>query len=770
MNNKYKTIAIMGVVCFPNIPITCEIGKQPSKDAIINAYENKENILLVTQTTNSLGSDFLKCVNTVGTVCKIKQVKVDNNKNTIKLVADGIKRVLLKSVDYGEKYTTVETVDIIEEQEINNVTSMLLSSAKEKFVEYVSLNNDFNSNLDIVPYINNINDVNTFVNSVGVLVVKDEKRQLELLNEISAKARLEKLIMFILEGIEILKLNKKLSDEVRMSMDKNQKDYYLREQMKAISKELGDVDDEFDELEKKINNNKVPKEVKEKALKELSRLKKLPTQSPEYTILRNYLDEIISVPWGVYTTDCKDLTKAKQILDQDHYGLEKVKERIIENLAIMQLTGKVSGQIICFVGPPGVGKTSIARSIARALNRNFVKMSVGGVKDESEIRGHRKTYVGAMPGRIIYNLKQAKSMNPVFLVDEIDKMTSNSNYGDPSSAMLEVLDPEQNYAFRDNYLEVPVDLSKVLFIATANYADKIPPALYDRMEVIELSSYLSTEKFFIAKNHLIPKEIEKNGLTDKNISFEDDAIRLVIEEYTSEAGVRGLERQIATICRKVAVKIINQSKEKCFVVTKQDVKEYLGGKKNYNEEKRSAPEVGVVSGMAYTSIGGTILNIECVTTSGEGKINLTGKLGDVMQESAQVAHSAIRSLAQTLGLDEKLFTKKNFHIHVPEGATPKNGPSAGGALATVIYSVVANKKIDNNVAITGEITIRGNILPIGGLKEKLSACIRAGIENAIIPLANKSDFEELPDEIKNNINITFASNILEVLDKAIIKE
>ena len=766
--NKYKAIAIMGVVCFPQVPITCEIGKKSSREAVLKAYENHEDIVLVTQTANAVGSDFLKSVNHIGTVCRIKKVHFEKNKEVIKLFADGIKRVMLCSEDFSEKYITVNTVDVACDNGNEHIVNMLLINAKEKFIELASIDKNLNIGPDVAPIINRIDEAEVFVDSVTVLVVKDEKRQLEILNEISLEARLEKLITFILEEIEIAKINDRLSKKVRNSIDKNQKEFYLREQMKAISNELGEDYDEYDEIENKIKSGKMPKEVKEKALKELSRVKKLPQQSPDYSILRNYLDEILSLPWGVYTKDCNDLEKARKILDEDHSGLDKVKERIVENLAVMQLTGRISGQILCFAGPPGVGKTSIARSIARALNRKFVKMSVGGVKDESEIRGHRKTYVGAMSGRIIYNMKQAKSMNPVFLIDEIDKMSSDYK-GDPTSAMLEVLDPEQNSSFRDNFLEVPFDLSNVLFIATANNLADIPTPLLDRMEVIELSSYTLNEKFEIAKNHLLPKEIKKHGFKQEQLVISDETLKNVIEQYTYEAGVRSLERTIAQICRKVAVEIVKSNNKNLVVmVNNENIKEFLGAHKINRDEKREKPEVGVVSGMSYSSVGGGVLSIEVNTVIGDGKINLTGRLGDVMKESAQAGLSAVISLSESLGLDAKLFKQKDIHIHVPEGAVKKDGPSAGLAIATAIYSAFSGKRIDNNLAMTGEITIRGNALAIGGLKEKLFACVRAGITKVIVPLQNKDDVEELPKDILDNLNIVYVSNLKEVLKEAII--
>lgn len=767
MAKQFKAIAIMGVVSFPNMPISCEVRKQASKNSIIAAHENKENIVLVTQLSNTVTDDFLACVNQVGTICKINNLTHDKRSNgNVQLVAEGIKRVILKQVVHNNEFLTVEVEEVIEDAVDEKQVDLLLQSAKEKVVDFC--NSSTTLKADIIRILNSLVDANSFVDYSAIILLKDENKQLSLLNDFNVISRLEKLIGYIDEEIEIAKLNKRLSEKVRKSMDKSQKEYYLREQMKAISDELGENGTIFEEYEKKIDALSMPQEVKDKAKKELTRLKKLPSASPDYSILQNYLETLLDLPWGKYTQDNNDLIKARKILDEDHSGLDKVKDRIVENLAVMQLTGKISGQIICFVGPPGVGKTSIVKSIARALNRNFVKMSVGGVKDESEIRGHRKTYVGAMTGRIIYNMGLAKSMNPVFLIDEIDKMASDYR-GDPTSALLEVLDPEQNTIYRDHFLEVPFDLSNVLFIATANNIQDIPAPLLDRMEIIELSSYTTSEKFKISKEHLIPKEIAKNGLKLDEVDFNDDAILSVIEEYTYEAGVRGLERQFATICRKIAVKkVTNNFVDNHFVVTKESLTEYLGGHKIIKDEKRQVPEIGVVSGLSYSTVGGGVLSIEVNKVLGDGKIILTGRLGDVMQESAKAALSAVIGISSEYGIDTNVFRQHDIHIHVPEGAVKKDGPSAGSALATAIYSSIANKKVDNNLAMTGEITIRGNVLAIGGLKEKLFACVRAGIQKVLVPHQNKDDVLELPKEITDNLNIVYVSNLREVLKEAII--
>ena len=761
---KYKLIPLIGVVCFPEMPVSCELRREATKKSIMEAYQKGEQVVFVTQTKSQLSGDIMSGINPIGCLSTIFDVQ--ENGKVFQVQGDGTKRVKIEGIAVGEKFLTCY-ISEPEATPINDASrDILMSVAKQHFVELASF--DHKINPELLRMIDTMPNTDVFVDAVTVLMVKEESKQLAILNQFDTKKRLEMLIEFLVDAIEIAKVNAELSKKVQKNMDKNQKEYYLREQMKVISQELGEDDiSEFDEIEKKINNAHMPKETKDKAFKELSRLKKLPNSSPDYSILRNYLDVLLDLPWGKKTEDNKDLKKAREILDQDHSGLEKVKDRIIEYLAVMHLTDKIGAQIICFAGPPGVGKTSIAKSIARALGRNFVKMSVGGVSDESEIRGHRKTYVGAMPGRIIYNMNQAKSENPVFLVDEIDKMTSDHR-GDPTSAMLEVFDPEQNNTFRDNFLEVPFDLSKVMFIATANNIADIPAPLRDRMEIIELSGYTSSEKFDIAKEHLVPKMIEEHGLDKSKIEITDDALRKVISEYTYEAGVRDLERQIATICRKVAVKVVNGDNLP-ITVKSADLIEYLGSKKVRIEGKREKAEVGLVTGLYWSQVGGGLLTIEVNKVSGDGKILLTGQLGNVMQESAKVALSAVRGMAEELKIEPDIFKKYDIHVHAPEGAVKKDGPSAGVALSTAIYSVFANKKIDNNVAMTGEVTIRGNVLAIGGLKEKLLACVRAGIKKAIVPEENKDDITELPKEITDKLQIIYAKTLNDVFKNAILE-
>ena len=762
---KYKLITLVGVVNFPQMPISCDIRREASKKSIYSAFSDGEDVIFVTQTKDNLSKDIQNSINHVG--CLSHLLHIGERGNVLQVEAEGIKRMHITYVFKDNDDCLYCHASPVSQGSFNEQAVMpLLNSAKEFFVEFSSYENKFTP--EIMRLIDSITEPNAFVDAVTTLAVRDEKKQLSILNEFDTEERVKLLIKYLMEQIEIEKVNVELSKKVHKNMDKNQREYYLREQMKAISEELGDDANEFDEIEEKIKNGKMPQEVKEKALKELNRVKKLPNASPDYSVLRNYLDTLLELPWGKKTIDNKDLTHARQVLDEDHSGLEKVKDRIIEYLAVMNLTDKIGGQIICFAGPPGVGKTSIAKSIARALDRKFVKMSVGGVKDESEIRGHRKTYVGAMPGRIIYNMNQAGSMNPVFLIDEIDKMSSDYK-GDPTSAMLEVLDPEQNAVFRDNFLEVPFDLSNVLFIATANNISDIPTPLLDRMEVIELSSYTLNEKFAIAKEHLIPKLIKEHGIKDGSLVIEDDALKDIIEQYTYEAGVRGLERTLATICRKVAVKVVNENSNCQFIVNKNNIHDYLGAHKVILDGKRQNAEVGVISGLSYTTVGGGVLTIEVNLVLGDGKIIMTGRLGDVMQESAKVALSAVMGKAEQFGIDPEIFRKRDLHIHVPEGAVKKDGPSAGCALATAIYSAFTNKKIDNNLAMTGEITIRGNVLAIGGLKEKLFACVRAGITKAIVPEQNKDDVLDLPNYITDNLNIVYAKTIEDVLKNAIIE-
>lgn len=770
----YKVLPLVDVYCLPNITISCLISDEDYKSVILDASKNGDEIVTAPMITNTIGDDFFASVNKIGTVCKIKEcVKDDKNPSILRVAFVGVRQVELKSVISTTPYYLCEATDIV--YNLDTITTeeiALFTSARDKVCELVvKLKERKNSvpsflmrNLELMS--KETNPI-TFVN-VGCAFNLSLDYKIEIYNQTTLGGKLLSLLKSLVGEIEIIDVENRIDDEVKRALDQNQKEYYLREKMKAISKEIGDDDNEYDEIEDKIKSSKMSDEVKDKALKELNKVRKMPMQSPEYTYSRNYIDWLLQVPFGIYTKDTIDLKKAREVLDKEHSGLEKVKDRIIEILAVMKLTNKVSGQIICLVGPPGVGKTSIAKSIANAVGRKFVKMSVGGISDEAEIRGHRRTYVGAMPGRIVYNLKQAGSMNPVFLIDEIDKMSSGGK-GSPFSAMLEVLDPEQNSTFRDNFMEVPIDLSKVMFIATANSLQDIPTPLYDRMEIIELSSYTTNEKFEIAKNHLLPKLIDKNGLKPDQIEIEDGCLKDIIDEYTFEAGVRGLNRNLDTICRKSAVKLIDDSSINKVVIKSENLEEFLGGHKIERDKKRDCPEIGVVSGMSYSVLGGGVLSIEVNKIKGSGKILLTGLLGEVMQESAKIALSAVESLNDKYKIDTDEIAKSDIHIHVPDGAIKKDGPSAGIALATAIYSTFSNKKVDNDLAMTGEITIRGNVLPIGGLKEKLFACVRAGITRVIVPKKNEGDIHDLPSEIVDKLQINYVSHLNEVLDIAIIE-
>ena len=591
----------------------------------------------------------------------------------------------------------------------------------------------------------------------------DKQRILEIPD---TKTKLYEFLNLLVQEIEIAKVEKTIAEKVKINVEKSQREYYLREQLKAIHSELGDDEDELENLKQRILDKKMPSEVEEKALKELSRMDKMNPSSPDYTVLNTYLDWLLDLPFNEESKDRESLLDAEAILEADHYGLEKVKERIVEYLAVLKLTGKVGGSILCLYGPPGVGKTSIAKSVARALDRKFVRMSLGGVKDEAEIRGHRKTYVGAMPGRIMYAMKDAGTCNPVVLLDEIDKLSSDLR-GDPASALLEVLDPEQNSTFRDRYLEIPYDLSKVLFITTANSLDTIPSPLLDRMEVIELSGYTRNEKAEIAKRYLVPKEIEKNGLDSKKIEFTESGVYRLIDGFTREAGVRNLEREIGGVCRKAATSFAEGKRKRKYVIDADEVGALLGADRfSYTDELRN-DEVGCATGLAWTQVGGTTLPVEVALYKGKGNLVLTGKLGDVMQESAKIALTYVKMHSTELGIEEKEFENNDVHIHVPEGATPKDGPSAGVTLTTAIASAFTGRKVRGDIAMTGEVTLRGKVLPIGGLKEKSLAAYRLGVRNVIIPDKNEKDLEEIPSNIRKEMKFVPVSDLREVLSTAL---
>jgi ATP-dependent Lon protease len=639
----------------------------------------------------------------------------------------------------------------------------------EQFENYAKLNKRIA--LDTVVAVKNIEQIDDLIDVVSAhLVLRIQDKQ-ALLEETNAVKRFEKLLSFMESEIDVINVERKIRNRVKKQMERSQKEYYLNEQIKAIQKELGDQEntvDEINEFENKAKKVHFSKEAAEKFHNELKKLKNMPTMSPEATVVRNYLDWLISIPWNHKTKVKKDIKAAKVVLDRDHYGLDSVKERILEFLAVQNRVEKIKGSILCLVGPPGVGKTSLAKSIAEATGRNYIRMSLGGVRDESEIRGHRRTYIGSMPGKIISCVKKAKSSNPLFLLDEIDKIGSDWK-GDPASALLEVLDPEQNCAFNDHYLEVDYDLSDVMNITTAN-SNKMPEPLLDRLEIIKLSGYTEMEKLEIAKRHLVPKQKTENGLKNDELSISDDALMLIIRNYTREAGVRALEREIANVARKVVKELTEQCDTKSITITKDNLEKYSGMKKFKRLETEDKNLVGVVTGLAWTEVGGELLSIEAISVPGKGKTTLTGKLGDVMQESIQAAISFVRSRAASFGIDPKIFESTDFHIHVPEGATPKDGPSAGVAMVTSIVSTLTAVPIRNDVAMTGEITLRGRVLPIGGLKEKLLAAHRGGIRTVIIPKENESDLHDIPCCIMNDLQLVMAETADEVLATALTSD
>ncbi|MGE5614397.1 MAG: endopeptidase La [Bacillota bacterium] len=761
-------LPLRGLTVFPYMILTFDVGRDKSVKALDEAMINNQLIFLVAQkdARNDLPDE--DDIYKVGTVSKVKQL-LRLPGDTIRVLVEGICRAEVKRYLQTEPFFVAEVVEKIVPLEKNRnieyeaLKRRLLSA----FEDYAKLSGKIS--MDTVASISMIEDVGQLSDIIAANIqLKIEQKQ-EIMNEFEPADRIEKLLEILIREIDILEVEKNISMRVRKQIDKMQREYYLREQIKAIQSELGDkegVSGEIEEYKKKLESVKLPEEAVQKVMKELDRLAKMPQGSAEGSVIRTYLDWIFDLPWDKKTEEIIDLARAQKILEEDHYGLEKVKERIIEYLAVLKLTNNLKGQILCLVGPPGVGKTSIAKSIAKALNRNYVRMSLGGVRDEAEIRGHRRTYVGAMPGRIISALKLAGSSNPLILLDEIDKMSSDFR-GDPAAAMLEVLDSEQNFAFRDHYLELPVDLSNVLFLTTANNADAIPRPLLDRMEVITISGYTEEEKVIIARKYLIDKQLKANGLSRRQLKMGEDAIRCIIRHYTREAGVRNLEREIAGICRKAARMIVSGGR-KSVTVTTGNIEKYLGTKRYRYDKVNEKDEVGLATGLAWTPFGGDTLAVEVTLMTGNGKLELTGQLGDVMKESAKAAISFIRSRAEQLNIDRDFHNKYDIHIHVPEGAIPKDGPSAGITLATAMVSALTGQAVSRNVAMTGEITLRGRVLPIGGLKEKVLAAHRAGIDTIVIPLDNKKDIDEIPDNVKNKLKFVFAADMDTVLKAALV--
>lgn len=753
-------IAMRGLTVFPNTSLHFDVGREISINALKFALKNEGEIILISQKNPNVLEPTVDDLETVGTLALIKHA-LPTASEDMRVLIDGIKRVKVTSFTSTEPFFMVE----YEEYDAPDEDKIVLEAMKREVVSLIKEINAVNPAMNKEVLLNVINeeDITLFIDKTSNIF--GGKHQQELLSERDNTKRLDILIDTLKEELEIAKIDKIISLKVNKAIDNNQKEFYLREQLKAITEELGE-DDDGDKLEEKIKALPLEEEYITKLLKDLSRSKKMPNISPEYSIIRSYLEFVTELPWTNETVDNTSLVAAKKVLDKDHYGLADIKDRIIEFLAVRSLSKERKEPIVCLVGPPGVGKTSIVQSIAKAMNRKYIRMSVGGMRDEAEIRGHRKTYVGAMAGRILTNLKLAGTKNPVFLIDEIDKLASDYK-GDPSSALLEVLDPEQNNAFRDNYLEVPFDLSNVLFITTANSLQTIPSPLLDRMEVIEMSGYTPLEKEQIAIRHLIPKQMKANGLDENEVKISKNAVCKIIEEYTAESGVRGLEKQISKLLRKLAkekVELAEKGKNFKKNITENSVSKYLGIETNRQRKLIKNAEIGRATGLAWTSVGGEVLTIEAIALKGKGDIVLTGKLGEVMQESAKIGVSYVKKHASRYGLNEEDFAKTDIHIHVPEGAVPKDGPSAGITIATAVLSALSGKKVRGDVSMTGEITLRGNVLAIGGLKEKTLASHRNGIYEVILPKENKKDVNELPELIKRTIKFDYVETLEDVFN------
>ena len=763
---KLPMLALRGLVVFPGMNLHFDIGRKKSLLALNTAMSDNQVIFLVAQKDIRTNDPSIKELFDVGVVVKIRQV-LKMTDESVRVLVEGLYRAKYINVIEKEPYFLAD-IQRIENKDVSNplLSTALVRKLQEVFGEYADLTTKVPP--DVVMTVLSSKDPGYLSDFISSNINLSLENKQTILNELHPHRRVELLISYIKKENKILNIEKEISSKVHSQIDKNQREYYLREQIKVISNELGENDtpeEEAEKYHKKIETLKLSEEVNNKLNSEVEKLFKMPYGSHEASVVRNYLDTCLELPWNKLTKDRLNLILAQKTLDKDHYGLEKVKERIIELLAVRKLSPNVKGQIICLIGPPGVGKTSIAKSIARAMNRKYSQVSLGGVKDEADIRGHRKTYIGAMPGRIMNSIKTAGSKNPLILLDEVDKL-GNDFRGDPSSALLEVLDCEQNYAFRDHYVEVPFDLSDVLFITTANNPETIPAPLFDRMEIINLSSYTREEKFNIAKGHLIPKQFKNHGLNSRNFKITDGAIYELIEGYTREAGVRNLERRIAALCRKSA-KIIATGENKSVLINESNIEQLLGPKKYKLETISHEDEVGVVNGLAWTSVGGEMMQIEVAILKGTGKLELTGCLGDVMKESAKAAISYIRSMAPNLGIDMDFYNNSDIHIHVPEGAIPKDGPSAGITIATALISVLTNRPVRSDVAMTGEITLRGRVLPIGGLKEKSMAAYVYGMKTVIIPKDNEPELAEIAPSVKDKISFVTVDKLDSVLKYAL---
>ncbi len=764
-NYTLPLIPVRGLVVFPFMVLHFDVAREKSIAALEAAMKHDQLVMLSAQKNIAIEEPGLEDIYEIGCIAKVKQMlKVPGG--TIRVLVEGVKRAKITKIDFESEEFLLSTVRAVESEEalfeVNDYDATV-RRIHELLKKVSQLSGQIN--IDVINNISLKDDPGQMVDSIATNVfVKVEDKQ-AVLEELSVAARVVLVINILSREAEVYEIEQKIAMKTKKQIDKNQKDYLLREQMKVIKTELGEDGEEEDEYYKLLDESDLPEDAKKKVEKEIKRLSGMPFGTAEISVIKQWLDTVFELPWKDEPLCEPSLSEASEILENDHYGLKKVKERIIEYLAVRHLSGNTKGPIICLYGPPGVGKTSIAKSIARATGREYVRMSLGGVRDEAEIRGHRKTYVGAMPGRIINAVKQAKSKNALILLDEIDKLGSDFK-GDPASAMLEVLDGAQNFAFRDHYLELPYDLSKVLFITTANNLQTIPHALLDRLEVIEITGYTNEEKMHIAKNYLIPRQMEENGLKKGNIRMGDEVIETIIEGYTKEAGVRNLEREIGTVMRKAATSIVTDGR-KAVSVTNNNLKKFLGVRKFQKDILEHENPPGVVTGLAWTSLGGVTLTIEVGVMEGTGKIELTGSLGDVMKESARAAVSYIRSRAEEYGIDKEFYKKKDIHIHVPEGATPKDGPSAGITMVTAIVSALTGKSAKADVAMTGEVTLTGRVLAIGGLKEKMLAAYRAGAKTVIIPYENKKDLEEIPSEVLSSLKVIPVKHVSEVTDKAI---
>ncbi|HBT47891.1 MAG TPA: endopeptidase La [Peptococcaceae bacterium] len=767
MTRTIPLLPLRGVIVFPYTVLHLDVGRERSVNAIEAAMIRDRVIFLAMQKEAQTDEPGQEDIYTTGTVAEIKQLlKLPGG--TIRILVEGLRRGMIVRYLGYDPYFSVEIEEYVDEVPSDNELDALTRTLINEFEHYVKMSKKIPP--ETVVAVVNLEEPGRMADVIAShLTLKLVDKQ-AILEAVDVRRRLELLCEILAREKEILELERKINLRVRKQMEKTQKEYYLREQIKAIQKELGEKDErlaEAEELRERIARAKLPKEIEERALKEVERLEKMPPMAAEATVVRNYLDWLLALPWQTETRDRLDINAAERILNEDHYGLEEVKERILEYLAIRKLAKKMRGPILCFVGPPGVGKTSLAKSIARALQRRFVRISLGGVRDEAEIRGHRRTYVGALPGRIIQGMKQAGSKNPVFLLDEIDKMSSDFR-GDPASALLEVLDPEQNYMFSDHYIEAPFDLSKVMFITTANVEYSIPRPLLDRMEVIRIPGYTEEEKVKIAQLHLIPKQIKEHGLKANQLVISENALRRIIREYTKEAGVRSLERQIATLCRKTARDIVS-GKAEAVKVTAQNVDTFLGVPRYRHTAAEEAEVIGVARGLAWTEVGGEVLNVEATVLNGKGNLTLTGKLGEVMKESAYAGFSYLRSRAADLGLAPDFHEKCDVHIHVPEGAIPKDGPSAGITMATAMASALMGVPVRSDVAMTGEITLRGRVLAVGGIKEKVLAARRAGMKTVILPRDNAKNLEEIPPQVKRKIKFVLVDHMDEVLKEALVQ-